>query len=80
MNPNRALPAQTSKPPSFFFYFIMTPKKFPDVPKEAIVKSEDEKPIKTELRPEEVETKDEVEQKELHSVDHDMDGDGSPDT
>ncbi len=58
----------------------MTAKKFPEVPKEAIVKPEDEKPAKTELRPEEVERKDEVEQKELHAVDHDMDGDGSPDT
>ena len=58
----------------------MTPKKFPEVPKEAIVKPEDEKPVKTVLRPEEVESKDEIEQKELHSVDHDMDGDGSPDT
>jgi hypothetical protein len=58
----------------------MTAKKFPEVPKEAIVKPEDEKPAKAEVRPEEVETKDEVEQKELHAVDHDMDGDGSPDT
>lgn len=58
----------------------MTAKKFPEAPKEAIVKPEDEKPAKTELRPEEVERKDEVEQKELHAVDHDMDGDGSPDT
>jgi hypothetical protein len=58
----------------------MTTKKFPEVPKEAIVKPEDEKPAKVELLPEEVESKDEVEQKELHTVDHDMDGDGSPDT
>nr|AFK24878.1 hypothetical protein Josef01_05d18_30 [uncultured archaeon] len=58
----------------------MTAKKFPKVPKEAIVRSEDEKPAKIELRPEEVESKDEVEQKKLHSVNHDMDGDGSPDT
>ncbi|MEP0824891.1 MAG: hypothetical protein HRF40_05345 [Nitrososphaera sp.] len=58
----------------------MSSKKFPEVPKEAIVKKEDEKPPKTELWPEEVESKDEIEQKELHEVDHDMDGDGSPDT
>jgi hypothetical protein len=58
----------------------MTSKKFPDVPEEAIIKPEDEKPVKTVLWPEEVESKDEIEQKELHSVDHDMDGDGSPDT
>jgi len=55
-------------------------KKFPDVPKEAIVRPEDEKPAKIELKPEEVESKDEVEQEQLHTVDHDMDGDGSPDT
>jgi hypothetical protein len=58
----------------------MTTKKFPDVPKEAIVRPEDEKPAKIELRPEEVESKDEIEQNQLHAVDHDMDGDGSPDT
>ncbi|MEW6604694.1 MAG: hypothetical protein AB1351_08410 [Thermoproteota archaeon] len=58
----------------------MTIKKFPEVPKEAIVKPEDEKPAKIELRPEEVESEEEIEQKELHAVDHDMDGDGSPDT
>jgi hypothetical protein len=58
----------------------MTTKKFPEVPKEAIVKPEDEKPAKAELKPEEVETKDEAEQKQLHSVDNDMDGDGSPDS
>lgn len=55
-------------------------KKFPRVPNEAIVRPEDERPAKIELRPEEVESKDEVEQKQLHAVDHDMDGDGSPDT
>ena len=58
----------------------MTPKKFPGVPNEAIVMPEDEKLVQTALRPEEVESKDEIEQKELHSVDHDMDGDGSPDS
>ena len=55
-------------------------KKFPEVPKEAIVRPEDEKPAKTEVKPEEVESKDEAEQKKLHAVDNDMDGDGSPDT
>jgi hypothetical protein len=58
----------------------MSDKKFPHVPDEAIVKPEDEKPAKRVLRPEEVESKDEAEQKQLHAVDHDMDGDGSPDT
>jgi len=56
----------------------MSNKKLPDLPKETIVRPEDEKPAKIELRPEEVESKDEVEQKQLHTVDHDMDG--SPDT
>lgn len=59
---------------------MTTTKKFPDVPKEAIVKPEDEKPTKTELRPEEVESEEEIEQEELHAVGHDMDGDGSLDT
>ena len=58
----------------------MGSKKFPDVPKEAIVRPEDEKPAKIEVKPEEVESKDEVEQEQLHAVDPDMDGDGSPDT
>jgi hypothetical protein len=57
----------------------MTDKKFPDVPKEAIVRPEDEKPAKMEVRPEEVESKDEVEDEELKSADHDMDGDDNPD-
>ena len=56
----------------------MASKKFLEVPKETIVRPEDEKPAKIELRPEEDESKDEVEQKQLHTVDHDMDG--SPDT
>ena len=58
----------------------MTEKKFPKVPDETIVKPEDERPAKVEMWTEEVESKDEIEQKELHAVDHDMDGDGSPDT
>ncbi|GEM_PF-6745876 len=57
----------------------MASKRFPEVPKEAVVKREDEKPPKTVLRSEEVESKEEIEQKELHAVDNDMDGDGSPD-
>jgi hypothetical protein len=52
---------------------------FPPVPKEAIVKPEDEKPSKTEVRPEEVESKDERDYEELKSVDFDMDGDDNPD-
>ena len=52
---------------------------FPPVPKEAIVKPEDEKPQKTLLRPEEVESKDEREYEEMKSADFDMDGDDNPD-
>ena len=51
----------------------------PKVPKEAIVKPEDERPAKTELRPEEVQGKDEAEYEEMKSADHDMDGDDNPD-
>jgi len=57
----------------------MTDKKFPEVPKEAIVRPEDEKPAKMEVRAEEVESKDEVEYERLKSTDHDMDSDDNPD-
>ena len=52
---------------------------FPPVPKEAIVKPEDERPAKHVLKPEEVESKDEKEYDEMKSVDYDMDGDDNPD-
>ena len=51
----------------------------PKVPKEAIVKPEDERPAKTELKPEEVQSKDEAEYEQMKSTDHDMDGDDNPD-
>ena len=51
----------------------------PKVPKEAIVKPEDERPAKTELKPEEVQSKDEAEYEQMKSADHDMDGDDNPD-
>ena len=51
----------------------------PKVPKEAIVKPEDERPVKREVRPEEVESKDETEYEAMKSADHDMDGDDNPD-
>lgn len=54
-------------------------KKFPEVPKEAVVRPEDEKPAKTQVRPEEVESKDEAEYERQKSADHDMDGDDNPD-
>jgi hypothetical protein len=50
-----------------------------DIPKEAIVKPEDERPVKREVRPEEVESKDEAEYEAMKSADHDMDGDDNPD-
>jgi hypothetical protein len=56
---------------------ILIIKPFPKVPDEAIVK--DEKPLKTSITPEEVESKDEVENERMKSADHDMDGDDNPD-
>ena len=52
---------------------------FPPVPKKAIVKPEDERPLDREVRPEEVETKDEREYERMKSADHDMDGDDNSD-
>ena len=49
------------------------------MPKEAIVRPEDEKPAKMELRPEEVESKEDTEDEQLKSADHDMDSDDNPD-
>jgi hypothetical protein len=57
------------------YFSTMTDKKFPDVPKEAIVKPEDEKPSNMEVRTEEVENKDE----RLKSADPDMDSNDNPD-
>jgi hypothetical protein len=58
---------------------IMDENKFPKVPKEAIVKPEDEKPVESVIRPEQVEGKDEKEYERMKSADHDMDGDDNPD-
>jgi hypothetical protein len=52
---------------------------FPKIPKEAIVKPEDQKQTKNTIKPEEVESKDEAEYERMKSVDHDMDGDDNPD-
>jgi hypothetical protein len=49
------------------------------VPKEAIVKPEDERPVKNVLRPEEVESKDEAEYEQMKSAHPDMDGDDNSD-
>jgi hypothetical protein len=53
--------------------------KFPDVPNEAIVKPEDERPEKTEVRAEEMDSKAEVEDEQLKATNHDMDCDDNPD-
>jgi len=52
---------------------------FPPVPKKAIVKPEDERPIKTEIKAEEVPTKDEKDYEKMKTADYDMDGDDNPD-
>jgi hypothetical protein len=56
------------------------PQEYPEVPEEAIVKPEDERPVKTSITPEEttgepISNTDEIE----GSSSTDMDGDGSPD-
>ncbi len=56
---------------------LVIKKRFPKVPDEAIVK--DEKPLKTSITPEEIESKDEVEYDRMKSVEHDMDEDDNPD-
>jgi|SRR3954449_5058052 hypothetical protein len=54
--------------------------EFPDVPKEAIVRPEDEKPVRTTKRSEE-ELSGEEDEPDYEGVDSssDMDGDGNPD-
>jgi hypothetical protein len=55
------------------------PQEYPEVPKEAIVTPEDERPVKTSIPPEEttVEALSNTDESEDSSTD--MDGDGSPD-
>ena len=50
-----------------------------NVPEEAIVKPEDERPVKREVLPEEVPNKDEAEYENLKQADFDTDGDDNPD-
>jgi hypothetical protein len=54
-------------------------KSFPEVPNEAIVQPEQERPETMDLMPEQVENKDEVEYEQMKSADNDMDGDDNPD-
>lgn len=46
---------------------------FPEVPEEAIVKPEQERPEATDVTPEQVDGKDEAEYEQMKSADHDMD-------
>jgi hypothetical protein len=54
-------------------------KNFPKVSDEAIIQPEEEKPVETTLRPEEVESKDEAEYEQMKTANHDMDSDDNPD-
>ncbi len=50
------------------------------VPDEAIVKPEEEKPVESTIIPEEIESKDEAEYEQMKSAaENDMDGDDNPD-
>lgn len=57
---------------------IITKNLF-QVPDEAIVKPEEEKPVETTIIPEEIESKDEAEYEQMKSAENDMDGDDNPD-
>ena len=52
---------------------------YPPVPEAAIVKPEDERPLKSQLRPEENIEETEANTETASSSSEDMDGDGSPD-
>ena len=54
-------------------------KSFPEVPNEAIVKPEQERPETMDVTPEQVDNKDELEYERMKSADNDMDGDDNPD-
>jgi len=54
-------------------------EEYPEVPEEAIVKPEDERPVKTTITPEETVEEDISNTEESHDTSIDMDGDGSPD-
>lgn len=51
----------------------------PKIPKEAIVKPEEEHPVQTTIRAEEVPSKEEKDYEELKAVDNDLDSDDNPD-
>ncbi len=54
-------------------------EEFPPVPEAAIVKPEDEKPAKMQMRPEENLEESESDIESADTTSEDMDGDGSPD-
>ena len=53
--------------------------EFPPVPEDAIVKPEEERPVKMQMRPEENIDEREAEIESTDAGSEDMDGDGSPD-
>jgi hypothetical protein len=53
--------------------------QFPPVPEGAIVKPEEERPVKTQIRPEEKLEEREADIESADTASEDMDGDGSPD-
>ncbi|MDQ3969974.1 MAG: hypothetical protein M3275_16445 [Thermoproteota archaeon] len=53
--------------------------EFPPVPEDAIVKPEEERPVKMQMRPEENLEEREADIKSADAGSEDMDGDGSPD-
>ncbi len=55
------------------------PQEYPEVPEEAIVKPEDERPLKTTRTPEEISGEDISNTDESEGTSIDMDGDGNPD-
>jgi len=54
-------------------------QEYPPVPDAAIVKPEDERPLKSQMRPEEVIDETEGSSEAIDNEYEDMDGDGSPD-
>jgi hypothetical protein len=54
-------------------------REFPPVPEEAIVKPDEERPLKSQIRPEEKLRDNEADTDYLDTESEDMDGDGSPD-
>jgi hypothetical protein len=54
-------------------------REFPPVPEEAIVKPDEERPLKSQIRPEEKLPDSEADTEYLDTESEDMDGDGSPD-